>query len=234
MRQRTVTPQGPTANINLGFFKQGETQRSVVLDKLKAVDTGLVSDRYFIGRWRTSKAGAWIAFGTPAGYGGVAADRLWHNTNLVVRFDSNGVIQAYETFPDKLFVEKLLPVALEEKLKDPEQLETSLTFAGHEIPVNLVLSKDHLEVEETEHFKNMKHRPQYHYSVPRKELQKVTVSHFQNNVTYLEVSLHFLTDLKNFQGPRGNKTTLQMTVPQLITVLSYTSHPTPDLATSPN
>jgi hypothetical protein len=222
MRQRTVTQQGPTAKIDLGFLKQGETPRTAVLDKLKAIDTGFASDRFFVGRWRTSKSAAWIAVGTPAGYGGFGADRLWSNTNLLVRFDDNGTIESYEMFPDKLLTQKLAPLAQQEKLLEPESLEASLTLNGTEIPVNLVLAKGSLEVEEMAHFKSLGHRPQYHYTVPRQQLQSVTVNHFQDNVTYLDVSFHFVSDLRLFRGPRGKKVTLQMSVPDLIKVLAYT------------
>jgi hypothetical protein len=203
-------------------------------DKLKAADTGFVSDRFFVGRWRTSRAAAWIAVGTPSGYGGFAADRLWRNTNLLIRFDAAGAVESYEAFPDKLFVEKLMPVALDQKLADTEQLETTFALAGSEIPVNRVLSTEQIEVSEMAHFKSLKHRPQYHYIVPSRQLEKVTVSHYQNNVTYLDVSIHFFADLRTYQGPRGKKTTLQMTVPQLITRLSYASHRAPHDVASPN
>ena len=224
MRQRTVTQQGPTTKIDLGFLKPGGTPRAEVLEKLKATDTGFASHRLFVGRWRTSKAAAWIAVGTPAGYGGFAADRLWSNTNLLVHFDANGTIESYAMFPDKLLAEKLVLVAQEQKLPDPEQLETSLTLNGTEIPVNVTLTKKSLEIAELAHFKSLKHRPQYHYVVPRQALQSVTVNHFQDNVTYVDVTFHFASNLRQFTGPRGKKVTLQMTVPELITALAYASH----------
>jgi hypothetical protein len=51
----------------MGFLKQGHTPRDEVLEKLKATDTGFVSDCCFVGRWRTLKSAVWIAVGTPAG-----------------------------------------------------------------------------------------------------------------------------------------------------------------------
>jgi hypothetical protein len=222
MRRRTVAQQGATGNIDTRFLKPGETRRGEVLDKLRGTDTGFASDRFFVGRWRTSKAGAWIAIGTPAGYGGFAADRLWRNTNLVVRFDNDGAVESYELFPDKMVAEKLLPVAQHQRLSVPEQLETSFTLNGTEIPVSLLLLKESLEFAELARFH---HRPQYHYTIPRQALERVTVDRFQDNVAYLNVTFHFTRDVRQFNGPRGKKIGLQMTVPELITVLAYASEP---------
>ena len=220
MRQRTVAQQGPTATIEPGFLKKGETARPEVLDKLRAADTGFASDRFFVGRWRTSKSGEWLAVG---GYGGAAfgADRRWHNVNLLIQFDAAGTVESYEVFPDKLLAEKLFPVAQQRQLLETEKLEGSITVNGSEIPVSLNLSKESIEIAELEHSKVLKHRPQYHYTVPRAGLQSVSVDRFQDNVTYLDISLHFANDLREFGGPRGKKTSVQVTVPQLITLLAY-------------
>lgn len=234
MRQRTVAQHGPIANIDLQFLKQGQTTPREVLDKLKAVDAGFVSDSFFFGRWRTSKSAAWIAVGTPAGYGGFRADRLWRNTNLLIQFDGNGVVQGYEMFPDKMLAEKLAPLVRERKLSEPEHLEATLTLNGTEIPVNLVLSRESLELEETAHFRNLKNRAQYHYSVPRQDFQGITISHFQDNVTYLDVSFRFVRDLRQFNGPRGHKVTLQLSVPELTTVLAYASLQAPQSDAAPH
>ena len=226
MRRRTVTQQGATANIDTHFLTPGQTPRAEVLDKLHSTDTGFTSDRFFVGRWRTSRAAAWIAIGTPAGYGGFAADRLWRNTNLVVRFAGDGAVESFELFPDKMIAEKLAPVAQQQKLSIPEKLEASFTLSGTEIPVNLVLSKESLEFAELARFH---HRPKYHYTVPRQDLERVTVDRYQDNVAYLNVTFHFARDLRDFKGPRGKKIGLQMTVPELITVLAYASeHPSQD------
>jgi hypothetical protein len=73
----------------------------------EAYNVGLEDGRVFVGRWRTSRWGGWIAFGTPAGYGGVGGGRLWNNANLLVQFDGNGTVENYEVFPDKLLIAKL-------------------------------------------------------------------------------------------------------------------------------
>jgi len=232
MRRRTVTPQGPTATIDVRFLKTGQTRRDEVLEKLGATDTGFASDRFFVGRWRTSKAAAWIAIGTPAGYGGFAADRLWGNTNLLVRFGTDGAVESYELFPDKSVAEKLLPVAREQVLSEPEQLEASLALNATEIPVRVVLAKESLEIAELERFAGLKHRPQYHYNVPRQVLERITVDRFQDNIGYLNVTFHFARDLRKFHGPRGKNVGLQITVPEFITMLAYTpQHQAQDGAT---
>jgi hypothetical protein len=107
MRRRTVAQQGPTSNIDLTFLKAGRTTRAEVQEQLKLTNVGLEDGRVFVGRWRTSRWGGWIAFGTPAGYGGVGGGRLWNNANLLVQFDGNGTVENYEVFPDKLLIAKL-------------------------------------------------------------------------------------------------------------------------------
>jgi hypothetical protein len=140
-----------------------------------------------------------------------------------VQFDSNGVVESYEMFPDKLLAEKLAPVAQGQKLSEKETLETSITLNATEISVSLVLSPAAPEINERAHFKSLKNRPQYRYAVPRHDLQGVTVNHFQDNVTYLDVTFHFLNDWRQLNEPRGKRVSLQMSVPELIIVLAYAS-----------
>jgi hypothetical protein len=221
MRQRTVTQQGPSAKIDLSFLKTGSITRAEVLDKLRATDTGVESDHFFVGRWRASKWAAWMAVGTPAGYGGVGGDRLWKNANLLVTFDAHGAVESYEVFPDKQLVGKLVPVARERRLSENEQVEASTVLGNSDIATNLVLKPDSMEIVETERVLAFKHRPQYHYAVPARDLERVSLARFQDNVTYLDVKFHFTEDLRQFHGPRGKTINLQMAMPQLITVLAY-------------
>lgn len=59
----------------------------------------------------------------------------------------------------------------------------------------------------------------------------MTLARNQENVSFLETNFHFARDLRQFHGPRGKKVDLQLTVPQLITVLSYAAvHDSPSAA----
>lgn len=221
MRQRTVTQQGASARIDLSFLKAGSTSRPDVLNQLKATDTGVESSHFFVGRWRASNWAEWIAIGTPAGYGGVGGDRIWKNANLLVTFDANGAVEGYEIFPDKQLILKLAPLARERKLSENEQVEVSTVLGNSDIATNLVLRLDSMEIVETERVRAFKKRPQYHYTVPAHNLKGVSLARFQNNVTYLDVKFHFIEDLRQFQGPPGKTISLQMAMPQLVTVLAY-------------
>lgn len=221
MRQRTVTRQGSSAKIDLSLLKPGAITRAEVLDKLKATDTGFQSNHFFVGRWRSSKWGEWIAIGTPAGYGGVAGDRIWKNTNLLVKFDENGSVESSQVFPDKELVTKLAPVAREQRLSENEQVDVITVLGSFDIATNLILKPDSMEIVETEHFHAFKKRPQYHYTVPVLALKGISLAFAQNNVQYLDVKIHLADDLRKFQGPSGKTIRLQMAMPQFITVLAY-------------
>ena len=221
MRSRTVTPQGPSATIDLSFLKPGSVSRADVLDKLKATDTGVESDHFFVGRWRASKWAAWMAVGTPAGYGGVGGDRIWKNANLLVTFDANGNVESYEVFADKQVVAKLAPVARERKLSESEQVDVLTVLGDTDIATNLVLKRDSMEIAESERSVAFKQRPQYHFTVPVQDFKGVSLARFQDNVTFLDVNFHFNEDLRRFHGPRGKSVSLHMAMPQLITVLAY-------------
>jgi hypothetical protein len=65
--ERTRGQRGPTQKIDLSFLQSGETSRTEVAEKLNPIDTGIKSDRFFVGRWDTSKWGGWAFL---AGYGG--------------------------------------------------------------------------------------------------------------------------------------------------------------------
>src|SRR5690348_14350444 len=73
MRQRTVGQQGPTNNVDLSFLTKGKTTRAEVIEKLRAVGTGVESRSLFVARWRTSNWGGWAFMPASGGSGsGVA------------------------------------------------------------------------------------------------------------------------------------------------------------------
>jgi hypothetical protein len=218
--QRTRGQRGTIQNIDLSFLKIGQTTQAEVREKLKAVDTGVESDHFFVGRWDTSKWGGWAVL---VGYGGGAggAERFWHEANLVVEFDDKKTITGYEVFPDKALVQKLGPVAREAKLSLPEHLDAILytgTGTKYTVPVTLTLSSTTLEVLQTS-----KAKKPLHVTVPAEELTSIGGSVVYRSVDPVIVyeTLHFANNLKKFGGPRGNRLYVQLTVSHLVKLLAF-------------
>lgn len=216
--ERTRGQQGPTQKINLDFLQSGKTPRTEVAEKLKPIDAGVKSDRFFVGRWDTSKWGGWVFL---VGLGGATggASRLWRDTNLLIEFDDSGVVKTYETFPDKLLLTKLDPVVNEAVLPAEDRMDVSVCFDRRfYMPASLHLSVDGLEFTETRHV-----RKPFHFLVPRGRLTHIdggTVTENGDVVHVVEV-LHFSDKLKSFGGPRTKEVWVTTTLPQMITLLRY-------------
>src|SRR5216683_831280 len=104
--ERVRTPQGSQKKIDLSFLQPGKTTHAEVMEKLKLVDSGFQSERFFLGRWTDSKWGGWaVAVGDGNSAGG--AKRCWENVNLLAEFDDKETLTRYEIFPDKRLIEKL-------------------------------------------------------------------------------------------------------------------------------
>ena len=217
--ERTRTPQGSVQKIDLSFLRPGETTRAEVLEKLKPIDTGLQSDRFFLGRWDTSKWGGWafVAGGNNAAGG---TTRFWHDVNFLAEFDDKGTLKKYEIFPDKLLNEKLALVAAESKLASgTERRQMAIQFAYQRIvPGKIVLTAESMEfVEES------KAKKPWHFTVPRGQLSDIGLSALVRapDPVYVSEVLHFSDNLKQFGGPRGKRLYLRVTVRDLVELLAY-------------
>jgi len=219
--ERTRTPQGLVKKIDLSFLRPGDTTRAEVLEKLKPIDAGFHSDHFFLGRWDTSKWGGWafVAGGNSAAGG---TKRFWHDVNFLAEFDDKGTLKRDEIFPDKVLIEKLAPVVAESKpLLGTERTEITIQFSYQRIvPGKIVLTADSMEfVEES------KAKKPWHFTVPRDQLSGIGLSVLTAAPDPICVSevLHFSDNLKQFGGPRGKRLYLRVTLPDLVTLLSYIS-----------
>ena len=229
MRQRTVGQQGPISEVDLTFIKNGETTRAQLLQNLQGIDTGVASEQFFLGRWRTSKWGAWAV---GASYGGAAGSggRIWHNANLLVKFNAQARVESYEVFPDKLMPEKLAPLVHEAKLSASEQMEVTIPCdIGCEVRAKLILSPESLEIAE---LTQIKPRKIFHYTIPAQQVTVVDIDRYQDQAGNLNTTLHFSSDLKQFQGPKGKHLHMQVSVPQLVKLLAYQSQRSSELSAS--
>ncbi|HUJ93557.1 MAG TPA: hypothetical protein VLW46_01180 [Candidatus Bathyarchaeia archaeon] len=109
MRVRAST-KGASAElrepVKLEFIQKGITTRAEVAEKLCWMDTGVNEDSLFIGRWSDSRWGvAWILVGYYAADGGW--NRKWNNHDLLIQFDSAGVVQEHRVVSDKQLAREL-------------------------------------------------------------------------------------------------------------------------------
>jgi hypothetical protein len=88
---------------DLDFIQVGVTTREEVEQKLGWIDTGVKTDRYFLGRWASS---GW-AEGDPW-------NRRWSVHNLLVDFDKRGIVQKISHVRDKDLFETLSALAAQD------------------------------------------------------------------------------------------------------------------------
>jgi hypothetical protein len=228
---RVRTPQGLQKPLDISFLQTGQTTRAEVIEKLKLIDTGFQSDRFFLGRWNSSKWGGWV-FGIGLGTSAGGAVRFWHDVNLLVEFDEKGAVKSYLTFPDQQLIEKLTAVAGGRGKPSAESGEIELQwmkggYVGAPRTAKLVLSPNSMEFVETGGAGRL-----YHFKVPATQFVNIGTATGAGNVSdpvYTTQVLHFSSDLKQAGGPRGKKLYLRVTVPELVMLLSYLSQHTPPL-----
>jgi outer membrane protein assembly factor BamE (lipoprotein component of BamABCDE complex) len=126
--KRTRTPTGTEAkDIDISFIHVGQTARAEVKEKLKLIDTGYEGEHFFLGRWSSSTWGGWYVL---AGYYNAAAGggRVWKSGNLLVQFDSAGVVTSSTLFDDAKAISILVPVAADTALQLASPLELQVKY----------------------------------------------------------------------------------------------------------
>lgn len=221
--KRTRTPEGTEVkNVDLTFIHPGQTTRDEVREKLKLIDTGYRGDHFFLGRWSSSTWGGWIiAAGMccdAAGGGG----RVWKSGNLLVEFDDAGIVKRSERFDDTKAIRVLAAVAENSPLQLTAPLELSVQYwntvnAGR-VPAKIVLSPSSFDFEELGGRKK-KHK----FSLSAKDVLRLEtpVSMVVPDPTYTTQRLRCAHDLKKLGGPRGKDINLGLTLPQVVTLMSY-------------
>ena len=221
--KRTRTPEGTEVkSVDLSFIHPGQTTRVEVMEKLKLVDTGYQGDRFFLGRWSSSNWGAW-AFLVGMGNAVGKAERSWKSGNLLVEFDDAGIVKRYEAFTDGHALQQLVPVAADcpLRLATPLQLEVKYWRNARPVSAKIVLSESTFEFEELGAVK----KP-HKFALPAQAVLSVRTPAMLRDPdpTYTTQTVHFARDLKKIGGPRGKKLNLEVTLPQLVTLMSYVSH----------
>jgi hypothetical protein len=221
--KRTRTPEGTEVkNIDLSFLHPGQTTRAEVKEKLKLINTGYQGDHFFLGWWSSSAWGGWVVYPglPPAGLGG--GGRAWKSGNLLVEFDDAGTVVRFEPFDDTKALRCLAPVATQTPLQLEYQLELPVKYwknAGtNKVDAKIVLSKGTFVFEELGELKK-KHK----FSLPASEVLRVEtpISIRDPDPTYTSQRLRCAKDLKRIGGPPGRDLNLEVTIPQLVTLMSY-------------
>lgn len=222
--KRTRTPEGTEVkSIDLKFLHPGQTARAEVREKLRIIDTGYEGDRFFLGRWSSSTWGGWIIL---AGYyqAEAAGGRVWKTGNLLVEFDDQGIVKRIEPFADHDALRVLAPVAESTPVKLDPPLEMSVNYwknnAAITVPARIVLSDDQLDFEELSEQKK-----KHIFSVPVRDLRKMGSPRTLAGTDPVFVShrIECAHDLKKLGGPHGKHINLQLTTPQLVTLMRYVS-----------
>jgi outer membrane protein assembly factor BamE (lipoprotein component of BamABCDE complex) len=213
--RRTHTPQGTEENVHLDFLRVGQTRREDVREKLKAFDTGVQSERYFVGRW-TSSTWAWFA----VAQGGGAGDRHWSTTNLLIEFDENGVVKKFESFPDKDLSRELGPVAEEPKSTEAAErveLAVEASYLDSTPSSKIILDGGKLEFVSV----GPRKRPA-HFTVGAEKVSGVSsTAGAERDIAYCPQVISFSESLAPLGGPKGKKVFVRIKVPDLVTLLHY-------------
>jgi len=207
-------------NIDLSFLTSGQTTRAEVKEKLKLIDTGYQGDHFFVGRWSSSTWAAWAVCPYPGCFS--AAGRVWKSGNLLVEFDDAGVVKRFEPFDDAKALRYLAPVAADTPLQLASPLELQVKYfllAGAQlVDARIVLAKGTFDFEELGERKEKQK-----FSLPASEVLRVetpVMIRFPDQ-TYISQRLHCARDLRKIGGPSGRDINLKVTMPQLVTLMSY-------------
>jgi hypothetical protein len=222
LRKRTRTPEGTEVkDVDLTFIHPGQTTRAEVREKLKLLDAGYTGDRFFLGRWSSSTWGGWaIVVGMdPGALGG--GGRVWKSGNLLVEFDEAGVVKRSEPFDDRKAVRMLTAVAENMPLQLTAPLELPVKYWKNyvaRVPAKIVLSAGSLDFEE---LSDQKKKDKF--SIPARDVRKVEIplTMAVPDPTYVGQRIHCARDLRKLGGPRGKDLNLEVTLPQMVTLMSY-------------
>jgi len=213
--------------LDLEFIKLGTTTREEIDQKLGWINVGLKDDRIFLGRWADSSWGVAWAIGS---YTGAAAgwNRKWTIHNLVLYLDEKGIVQQKLLIPDEEIISTLSELILRDpgrslNLSAPIQLPVEYGRSSKHIAGTLLLGKDDfmfLGDRKTSILAyDFKTSPQ---NISHLRVRKRVASNSEDPHD-VGVMIYFKQGISV-----GNKITVQMNLPDTVTLLIYT------LQTQPN
>jgi hypothetical protein len=176
----------------------------------------------------SSSSGAIVVGMDPGGLGG--GGRVWKSGNLLVEFDEAGVVKRSEPFDDRKAVRMLTAVAENTPLQLTAPLELPVKYWKNyvaRVPAKIVLSAGRLDFEE---LSDQKKKDKF--SIPARDVRKVEIplTMAVPDPTYVGQRIHCARDLRKLGGPRGKDLNLEVTLPQMVTLMSYAAQAEKDQA----
>lgn len=221
----TRTAQGTEIKtVDLDFLEPGKTTRAEVMEKLKLIDTGYQSERFFLGRWSSSSMGGW-AFLVGLGGGVGNSSRLWKSGNLLVEMDEQGIVHNYKTFNDAELLKELEPVVASDAAPTSEPQEVDIKYFKNNFPAapaKITLTAGRFAFDDLSTGKKA-----HKFTLPAADVVSVTTSIVQQNdpdPVYTMHSLHFARNLKPVGGPRGKTIQLEVNTPGLVRLMSFVAY----------
>jgi len=196
MKTRVEGPAGTKQTLPKEALAPGTTTRQQVEEMYKgfAVETDIPN--FLWGRFRKS---SWaVIFAAGGGYGGAVAGggRTWEVHNLLITFDSNGIVKSVESVPDKQ-LQKHLMTAAKELGAPPLDLSDPINTGGtlpQERALDLELTERALTARLHVPWYNKKkpEPPPKVVVVPVEQIESVVVGKwYDDKSTELGVTLHF-------------------------------------------
>jgi hypothetical protein len=222
--RRTRTAVGTEVkNVDLTFIRPGQTTRVEVQEKLKLIDAGYRGNQFFLGRWSSSSWGTWaVLTGYTNSY--IGGGRVWKSGNLLVEFDDTGLVKTSKLFDDAHAIRELTSLAERTPLPMADPMELAVKYwrngAAPPVPATITLSTNSFGFEELGEAKK-----RHKFSLPAKDVLRVEtpVTIRDPDPTYLVQRLRCSQNLKRIGGPSSKDLNLEITLPELVTLLSYVS-----------
>jgi len=213
--------------LDLEFIKLGATTREEIDEKLGLINAGLKDDRIFLGRWADSSWG--VAWAIGYGYSGAGGwNRNWIIHNLVLYLDEKGVVRQKLLIPDGEIISTLSELILRDpgrslNFSAPIELPVEYGRSSKHIAGKLLLGQDDFvflgDRETTKLVYDFKTSPQ---NISHLRVGKRLASHAEDPEN-VDVTIYF-----NQRISVGDKMTVQMNLPETMTLLIYTLQTKPD------
>ncbi len=207
------------------FIRDRQTTREQIYEQLAWTDTGVNSEKLFVGRWINSNWGVfWVAASEYQADSGWS--RSWHQQTLLVAFDEQGAVWSHVVLKDTeltrelpAWLAKADPTPLE--LSPPLEVYVEDLAAKGATQARLVLEQDRFSFypDESAHKKAFKRK----FQIARAEVRGISVDWVKQNSEGYGPSAHDLCQKIAFtkKTPAGKSLSIRSDVPTMMTLFKY-------------
>jgi hypothetical protein len=225
---KTKSPIGasgvPPGKLDLKFIQPGSTQRAEIFERLSALDSGCSNNQFFWGRWSTRSVDVvWVSSNVPESWPGTVHGYSIHN--LLVEFDSQGVVQSSRVIPDDKIIAELH--ALQVKTNTPptdfsKPLSFPVEFTSWQRGIISAPAQSGTIVLSQEFFQFIEEGTgKYNFTVPRSSLGQI--KHDQYGSDNQDPGLIFAILHFNQTTPFGQDLHVSLALNDLIALLQFSS-----------